>query len=111
MPVVTSLASIVTVNAVCSCAVFSETISGRFNSDKRSAVAGKQIIPRPYFAIKLIASGVAFSAAMIKSPSFSRSGSSETIIISPFRIASMASGIVLNFIDAAFNSFMIEKLF
>src|SRR5690625_1454056 len=43
-----------------------------------------------------IASGVTLSAAIRKSPSFSRSSSSTTITIFPFRISSMASSIVLN---------------
>ncbi len=45
---------------------------------------------------KAIFSGVAASAAMMRSPSFSRSSSSTTTTISPRRIASMASGIDAN---------------
>src|SRR5262245_22593489 len=41
--------------------------------------------------MKLIASGVTLSAAIVRSPSFSRSSSSTTITIRPSRIASMAS--------------------
>src|SRR5262245_35986135 len=41
--------------------------------------------------MKLIASGVIFSAAIVRSPSFSRSSSSTTMTILPARIASMAS--------------------
>src|SRR5215203_1613071 len=46
--------------------------------------------------MKLITSGVIFSAAMVRSPSFSRSSSSTTMIISPLRIASTASSIGAN---------------
>src|SRR5436190_12918067 len=42
--------------------------------------------------MKLIASGVTFSAASIRSPSFSRSSSSTITIIRPARISSMAVG-------------------
>ena len=38
---------------------------------------GMQMRPRPCFAMKLIASGVTFSAASVRSPSFSRSSSSH----------------------------------
>ena len=41
-------------------------------------------------AMKLIASGVTFSAAIVRSPSFSRSSSSTTMIIWPSRMASIA---------------------
>ena len=46
--------------------------------------------------MKLIASGVTFSAAIVRSPSFSRSSSSTTMIIWPARIASTASSIDAN---------------
>ena len=59
----------------------------------RSSVIGMQIRPRPCFAMKLMASGVIFSAAIVRSPSFSRSSSSTTMIILPSRIASIASSI------------------
>ena len=73
--------------------VLSSTISGMSSSSSRSSVIGMQIRPRPCFAMKLIASGVTFSAAIVRSPSFSRSSSSTTMIISPSRMASMASSI------------------
>src|SRR5262245_16097742 len=41
--------------------------------------------------MKLIASGVTFSAAIVRSPSFSRSSSSTTMTISPRPMASTAS--------------------
>ena len=46
--------------------------------------------------MKLIASGVANSAAITRSPSFSRSSSSQTITICPARMSSIASSIVEN---------------
>src|SRR6476620_5482135 len=46
--------------------------------------------------MKLIASGVTFSAAIVRSPSFSRSSSSTTMIICPAWIASIASSILAN---------------
>ena len=46
--------------------------------------------------MKLIASGVTFSAAIVRSPSFSRSSSSTTMIILPARMASTASSMRAN---------------
>jgi hypothetical protein len=46
--------------------------------------------------MKLIAAGVIFSAAMVRSPSFSRSSSSTTMIMRPSRTASIASSIGAN---------------
>src|ERR1043165_7188993 len=43
--------------------------------------------------MKLMAAAVTFSAAMVKSPSFSRSSSSHTMIIWPARMAATASSI------------------
>ena len=62
----------------------------------RDSVIAKQISPRPYCAMKLMASGVIFSAAMVRSPSFSRSSSSTTITICPARIAAIASAMCAN---------------
>ena len=97
MPVlVTPFASIGTQNAVSCRAVFFSTICGMSSSISRSSVIGMQIRPRPCVAMKLIASGVIFSAAIVRSPSFSRSSSSTTTIIRPSRIALMASSIFAN---------------
>ena len=63
------------------------------SSSSRSAVIARQIRPRPWRAMKLIASGVTFSAAIVRSPSFSRSSSSTTMIMRPARTASTASSI------------------
>ena len=76
--------------------VFCDTISGISSSSSRSGVIDRQIRPRPYRAMKLIASGVTFSAAIVRSPSFSRSSSSTTMIILPARMASTASSMRAN---------------
>ncbi len=97
MPVVTPfLASMETVNAVPNVDVFSSVIIGRFNSSTRSGVRERHMSPLPYFAMKLIASGVIFSAAIQRSPSFSLSSSSTSITILPAVISSKASSTVLN---------------
>src|SRR5262249_28502528 len=44
--------------------------------------------------MKLIASGVTFSAAIVRSPSFSRSSSSTTMTVFPARMASSASSML-----------------
>src|SRR5690606_6633086 len=55
-----------------------------------------QSTPRPSFNIKFTDSGVIFSAAMTKSPSFSRSSSSTTIKNLPALKSSIASSIVFS---------------
>ncbi len=55
-----------------------------------------QINPLPCVAMKLTTSVDAFLAAVKKSPSFSRSSSSTTMITLPLRISSMASSMVFN---------------
>ena len=50
----------------------------------------------PCLAMKLMISGVTFSAATVRSPSFSRSSSSTTMIMRPSRKASTASSIGAN---------------
>src|ERR671912_685789 len=64
--------SIETANAVPWLSLFFETINGIRSSSSRWWVTGIQTIPRPCVTMKLIASGVTFSAAITKSPSFSR---------------------------------------
>ena len=84
MPVVTpSAASIDTVKLVENCASFLSTIKGKFRRLQRSAVIGRHTRPRACLTIKLMASGVTCSAAIIRSPSFSRSSSSIRITILP----------------------------
>src|SRR5690349_1999071 len=95
MPVVTpSAASIETVNAVLKADSFLAAIRSRPSSSQRSAVKERQINPRPWVAMKLIASGVANCAAIVRSPSFSRFSSSQTTTIRPRRTSSMASSMV-----------------
>ena len=102
MPVlVPRLASIATQNAVSKRVEFRSTISGISSLSSRSPVIGRQIRPRPCLAMKLIASGVTFSAAIVRSPSFSRSSSSTTMTISPRRIAATASSTAANGPDCA----------
>src|SRR5581483_2199079 len=74
------------------------TIIGISSSARRCAVVGTQTKPLPYLIIRFIASGVHFSAAMMKSPSFSRSSSSTTMTMRPWRISSIASSIGLHLI-------------
>src|SRR5262249_38978542 len=83
-------ASIEMVNAVPSEERFSETIIGSWSLAMRSSVSVRQMRPGPYGAMKLMASGVTFSAAMVRSPSFSRSSSSTRITMLPARISSIA---------------------
>ena len=52
--------------------------------------------PRPCVAMKLIASDVANCAAMVRSPSFSRSAASTTTTNFPWRTSSIASSMVAN---------------
>ncbi|NWG40006.1 MAG: hypothetical protein HXY27_08615 [Hydrogenophilaceae bacterium] len=84
MPVVTpSAASIETVKAV-PCGVWlSITICFSPSWRQRVSVSVRQIRPRPYLAMKLMASGVTCSAAMTRSPSFSRSSSSTSTTMRP----------------------------
>ena len=79
-------------SATCS---WAET-SGRCSASQRSGVSARQIRPRPCVAMKLMASGVMHSAAMVRSPSFSRSSSSTTTSMRPARSSSIASGMVAN---------------
>src|SRR5262245_45575959 len=88
---VPSFASIDTHIAVSRREEFSATSSGISSASSRSGVIARHSRPRPCFNMKLIAAGVTFDAAIVKSPSFSRSSSSTTTIISPRRIAAMAS--------------------
>src|SRR5699024_1526384 len=62
---------------------------------------GTQTSPRPYLTIMLMASVVTFSAAMRKSPSFSRSSSSATITMRPCLISSIADSMLSNIMSSA----------
>src|SRR5262249_44729664 len=97
MPVlVRYFASIGMQNAVSNRELFWVTMSGISSSSSRSGVMDRQIRPRPWRAMKLIAAGVTFSAAIIRSPSFSRSASSTMMIILPSRTDSTASSMRAN---------------
>lgn len=95
MPVVVEIWSMLTVNAVSWLSVLSETICGKCSRSTYSALMGMQIRPLPWVAMKFTFSVVANSAAQMKSPSFSRSGSSVTRMMRPARSSSRASGMVL----------------
>ena len=79
-----------TVKAVCRGEVLSVTIKGRFRRRTCSSVRERQTRPRPSRAMKLTAWGVTFSAAITRSPSFSRSSSSVRMTIFPLRMSAMA---------------------
>ena len=96
-----SRASIDTVNAVSNGDSFLAAIRSRPSSSQRPPVSVRQIRPRPWVAMKLTASGVANWAAMVRSPSFSRSSASTTTTILPSRMSSMASSIVLKAVCCA----------
>ena len=97
MPVdVLALASMPTHMAVPVRDEFCCTCNGMSSVSRRSGVIARQMRPRPCVAMKLMASGVTSSAAIVRSPSFSRSSSSTTMIILPARIAAMASSTVAN---------------
>src|SRR3990170_5965784 len=110
IPVVTPLrASMETVNAVPNGEELSCTMGGRWSCFARSSVMLRQMSPRPWRAMKLIASGVTCSAAMVRSPSFSRSSSSTRTIIFPARMSSRASSILARVIPPA--AFLRKPLF
>ena len=84
MPVVTPVAaSIDTVKPVASLPLLCGTISGSCSSSQRCDGSDRQINPRASHAMKAIFSAVTNSAAMHRSPSFSRSGSSQTTTMPP----------------------------
>ena len=92
MPVVMSwAASTETVKAVDMFSRLTEVMSGSWRVSARSGERGAQMRPLAWVAMKLMASGAANSAAMMRSASFSRPGSSVTMIIRPCRISSTAS--------------------
>src|SRR5690348_9938741 len=94
--VVPRRASIDSQNGVPNAEVFRCVIGTKFSASQRSSVKARQIRPRPSRAMKLTASGVIFSAAIVRSPSFSRSSSSTSTIIRPWRISSRASSTLAN---------------
>ena len=94
IPVVTPrLASMDTVNPVSNWDVFFCTIMGSLSASTLAPVSDRQISPLPYLAMKLMASGVIFSAAMVRSPSFSRSSSSTRMTMRPSLMSWIACSI------------------
>src|SRR5215211_573460 len=97
MPVeMPSLASMETVNAVPMREELWVIICGISRRSTISSAIGRQISPLPWVAIKLMSSEATSSAAMVRSPSFSRSSSSQTITILPALMSSTISSIGLN---------------
>ena len=88
--------SMLTVKGVSYAAELLCTIISNPKASQRSSLIGAQIKPRPCVAMKLMTSGVAFLAAVKKSPSFSRPSSSTTMTTRPCWISEMASSIVFN---------------
>ncbi len=86
--------STVTVNGVPNIEVFCSTWWGSSSSLQRDMVRGTHSTPRAFLSIKFTCSGVIFSAATMRSPSFSRSSSSTTITILPWRKSSIASSML-----------------
>ncbi len=92
MPVVTpSRASIDTVKAVSCREELEAAIIGNPRASSRSPGSVRQISPRPWVAMKLIAFGVHICAGITRSPSFSRSSWSTRMNIRPLRASSMIS--------------------
>src|SRR4030067_281448 len=79
------------------------TMGGSWSWRARSSVMLRQMSPRPYRAMKLMESGVTWSAAMVRSPSFLRSSSSTRITIFPDRMSSSASSILASVIWTTFS--------
>ena len=95
IPVVVETWSMETVNAVSWLSVLVVTICGRQSRSMYSALIGMQIRPLAWVAMKFTFSVVANSAAQMRSPSFSRSGSSVTRMSLPARRSASASSMVL----------------
>lgn len=93
-----SCASIESVYAVRLGSSFSlgATMSGRSRESARWDVMGVQIRPEVWRTMKDILAGVMSSAAMMRSPSFSREVSSITTMNSPRAKAARESGIESN---------------
>ena len=98
--------STVIVNGVPSIDVLSATWCGRSSSSARERVSGAQSTPRAFLSIKFTFSGVIFSAAMIRSPSFSRSSSSTTITNLPSLKSFTASSMLLNLNSAIYIKYV-----
>jgi hypothetical protein len=90
MPVVMpSAASTVTVKSVRKASRFSGTMLSRPSWWAMSSDTGTQSMPPPSRTMKVTISGVIFSAAQMRSPSFSRSSSSVTMTMRPARMSAI----------------------
>ena len=85
-------ASMDTVKLVPYCAPFFCVICGRLSRSTSSSAIGRQTRPRACLIIKLTASGVTDWAAIIRSPSFSRSSASVMMTILPALMSARISG-------------------
>ena len=91
MPVVIpSRASTEIVYAVRSLSLLCGVISGISSRSSMSAGIGTQITPLECRIVNAISSGVAFAAAKMRSPSFSRSSSSTTTTAFPSAMSAIA---------------------
>ncbi len=99
--VIPSAASMETVKLVSCWDEFRSTMRGKLSCLARRSVIVKQIRPQASRAKNVMCWGVTTSAAMIKSPSFSRSSSSSISTIFPRRKSSSISSMVLNCIGAS----------
>ena len=91
MPVLTpARASTVTVYAVPRRSWLVWYIGGSSNRSASASVSGAQMNPEVWRTMKAISSGVARSAAKIRSPSFSRSASSTTTTARPTATSAIA---------------------
>ena len=95
--------SAVTVKGVPSSEVLFSSIMFSSSCAQRSSDSGAHNTPRPSLSMKFTISGVIFSAATMKSPSFSRSSSSTTMTIFPFRKSSMTSSTLLSVVCFAMS--------
>ena len=88
-----SFASIETVKAVSLRLRLVRVIGSSPSWSARSLVKARQMRPRPWRAMKLIASGVAICAGMTRSPSFSRPSSSTRMNMRPLRASLMIASV------------------
>ena len=96
-------------NPVLSGEVFDATNGDNSSRSQTSGNTGTQNWPRPR-SIKFTVSGVALSAAQMKSPSFSRSSASTTTTTAPRAIASIAAGTLENESETgAWSGFMLVR--
>ena len=108
MPVVVLMWSMETVNAVSWLSVLAVTIWVSPRSSQRLPLMGMQMRPFAWTAMKLMFSVVANSAAQMRSPSFSRSGSSTQRMSFPAFRSSTACSMVANSLAISFPSFYEE---